>query len=86
MYANAGYAELSKTTITFQPLGIVKPAKVNSVKASLKPIWAGGASLIASHTTFQVYLILLTSSQFSNSPVPLDSTISITSENIKTKP
>uniref|UniRef100_A0A7C9E2M7 Uncharacterized protein n=1 Tax=Opuntia streptacantha TaxID=393608 RepID=A0A7C9E2M7_OPUST len=41
----------------FQPLGIVKPAYVNSLMASLNAPCNGGANLITSQATFHEYFI-----------------------------
>ncbi|KAK6927857.1 hypothetical protein RJ641_006448 [Dillenia turbinata] len=65
--------------ITFQPFGMVKPAKVKSLMTSLKAPWAGDAILIVSLTTFQVYFIFCMSFQFNHSPGLLDMAISICS-------
>ena len=58
---------------------MVKPSKVKSVMASRKVPCAGGASLIVSFTTHQVYFIFWMSFHFRNSSGSLDIAISICS-------
>ena len=55
----------SKGICTFQPVGMVNPAKSKSVRASLKVPTKGDKILIVSHATAQVYFILFMWSQFS---------------------
>lgn len=67
---------------TFHPLGIEKPLKIKSERASLKAPCRGGTSLKTSHATFHEYFIFWMSSQFNNSPGPFDLVIFICSINI----
>ena len=67
------------TSLTFHPLGMVKPAYVKSVVVSLNAPRADGANLIDSRNTFHEYFIFSMSSQVNNSPEPFDFAISICS-------